>query len=139
YVDAQTGTKNVLVEREDGRDRLTKLEYDAAYRLCTVYRPGFTGGTAHKTTVTYDAASRPSTLVDGNGNKVVQTYDAVGRLESRYLKPPVQGGVSLLATKESFEHDDLGRLTAMVTYQGTSHDILMSRSELQYDSLNRLL
>lgn len=52
YIDHQSTPE---VKRYDGSGFVTRMVYDRLYRLTDVYRPGFTSGQAHRTSLTYDA------------------------------------------------------------------------------------
>jgi RHS repeat-associated protein len=135
YVDKHASNKNLEIKRTDGAGFLTRHEYDAAYRLLNVYRPGWTSGQAHKTSFTWDVASRVSQIVDGNGSVIDQAFDTASRLLTRTVT--AGAGVSLLATKETFGYDNVGRMTSMRTDWGSNRDLLMVDEVFTPDSLGR--
>lgn len=137
YSDKVSGSKATYRIRADGKGFTTREEFDALYRMARVERPGFTTGSAHRTELTYDSVSgRLTSLKDGNDSIVAQTFDAAGRLLQRDVTPG--SGVSLLATKEKFDYDDIGVMNRMETDQQTSGSVFLGAVGLSTDSLNRL-
>jgi RHS repeat-associated protein len=73
--------------------------------------------------------------VDGNGSVIDQAFDAASRLLTRTVT--AGSGVSLLATKETFGYDNVGRMTSMRTDWGSNRDLLMVDEVFVPDSLGR--
>ncbi|MCC6784648.1 MAG: hypothetical protein IT457_17515, partial [Planctomycetes bacterium] len=118
YVDDPATGSSPTITRKDGRGLPTTWIYDAAYRLAEQRRPGYTGGTAHRTLIAYDAGSRPEWIVDGNSSFIHQQWDLAARRFTRTVAPGA--AVSLLATEETVEFDPLGRIKKTWTDQGSS-------------------
>ena len=135
YVDAKAGSFDTEIAQRDGRGFETRSVYDGAYRLVSTRRPGYAGGAAHVQTQTYDDASRPKTITDGNGSVVTRLYDLAGRLLFNVAQPGA--GVSHLATAERFEYDELGRLKDARTDQTASH-LLLGSVAFGRDGLGRV-
>ncbi|MBI5851317.1 MAG: hypothetical protein HZB39_09865 [Planctomycetes bacterium] len=135
YVDTPASGNNPTVTRKDGRGLPTAWIYDAAYRLSEQRRPGYNGGSTHRTLLAYDAGSRPEWIVDGNGNYINQTWDLAARRFKRTVAPG--SNISLLATEETVEFDPLGRIQKTWTDQGINWNLLMGGVEFDWDSLGR--
>jgi RHS repeat-associated protein len=73
--------------------------------------------------------------VDGNSSVIDQAFDAASRLLTRTVT--AGAGVSLLATKETFGYDNVGRMTSMRTDWGSNRDLLMVDETFTPDSLGR--
>lgn len=124
---------------EDGERNRIEYLYDSFLRLATVRRVGPTGQIAVQTSYGYDAKNRVIRLVessddgslqktnhiafdsrnlvasaiDGNGQRVGHTYNALGQLLAvdRYLNP-------MVSLRETFAYDAEGRLAKLTDGEG---------------------
>lgn len=131
YIDTPDGSDQPQITRLDGRGLATTWIYDAAYRLAELRRPGYSGGTAHRTQFSYDAGSRPWQIVDGNGSTITQAWDLALRKFERSVAPG--SGVSLSATRETVYFDWLGRVDYAGTAGAPDHSSYIGGVDVTFD------
>ena len=95
-----------------------RYEYDANNNLTKLIC--MLDGDSWDTTYTYDMDNRPAEVLLDNGKKVVNTYDATGRITGKELK---NGSNTILGTTITYVPGADGSKTALVaTYQNGSDD-----------------
>ena len=95
-----------------------RYEYDANNNLTKLIC--MLDGDSWDTTYTYDMDNRPTEVLLDNGKKVINTYDAIGRITGKELK---NGSNTILGTTITYEPGADGSKTALVaTYQNGSDD-----------------
>ncbi len=109
-----------LVTRTDSVGKVSRFRHDLAWRLEKQEFPGYTSGPAHAHSFSYDAASRLTQIVNGNGVNIKRSYDESGRLREQWAEPPLNGH-SEWATKEIFAYDVFGGLLDLTTKAGTTY------------------
>lgn len=111
------------VTRKDAEDRVSSFHYDLAWRLEWQRFPGYTPdppATTFRHTFGYDAASRLTSIVNGNNVEILRSYDESGRLREQWAVPPLNGH-SEWATKEILGYDVFGGLSELTTKAGTTY------------------
>ncbi|MEO6597258.1 MAG: RHS repeat-associated core domain-containing protein [Planctomycetota bacterium] len=123
YDDAPTDPLlSAIVTRTDGVGNVSKYHYDLLGRLGERQLPGYVAGnTAKQWQYQYDLASRLIEWRDGNGTRVQQLYDSQKRLvERKVIQLPTNGVVlSVMATHETWAHDDFDRVVSAQTWWST--------------------
>jgi RHS repeat-associated protein len=129
-----------LVEMQDADNRVTKLEYDELNRLFRTTRdPG--GLALVSETTDFDEDGRPLRIAEANGEATVQTWDELGRLESRMHEPPATGWTApwQYTSEERYSYDPNSNLERVEEYDvrsggGTPPVRVTTRG---YDKLDR--
>jgi len=98
-----------------------RYEYDANNNLSKlICRMGNEEEPSWATTYVYDKDNRPTEVLLDNGKKIINTYDAIGRVTSRDLK---NGNTTILGTTITYAPGANGSKTALVaTYQNGTDD-----------------
>ncbi len=98
-----------------------RYEYDANNNLSKlICRMGDEEEPSWATTYVYDKDNRPTEVLLDNGKKVVNTYDAIGRITSKALK---NGNSTILGTTVTYVPGANGSQTALVsTYKNGNDD-----------------
>jgi RHS repeat-associated protein len=120
-----TGVPGELCTTTDTKGTTT-YGYDSNGNLIAISPPSPQGGT----TITVDSLSRPTSIVDGNGNTLTISYDGLDRVTKRNYNESGDPTCSNPATCVKYNYDDSGNLTSRVDTTGTTH--------FTYDDLNHL-
>ncbi len=130
-IDFATG----LVTRTDSENKVSRFRFDRAWRLESQEFPGYSSSSpAFSHTFSYDAASRLTQIVNGNGVSIQRSYDASGRMLAQWVSSSLNGH-SEWATKEIFAYDDFGGLGALTTMAGTTfatHVVKVTQPQDEY-------
>jgi len=129
-----------VITRTDSEGRVSTFVYDLAWRLKEQRFPGYTGSPplnpAFRHAFGYDAASRLTSIVNGNGVQILRSYDESGRMREQWAVPPLNGH-SEWATKEILTYDAFGGLKELTTKGGTTYAVHVVKVTQAQDGYGR--
>lgn len=132
------------ITRTDGMTpaRVSHYLFDDVGRLAEVQRPGYDFATGrHARKFEYNAAGQLTTITNGNGQVVSQSFDNVNRRTARTFNLNSQTGQEVLSvSEEKWVYDAMGRVTETETrypVQGETYPLVNVKTA--WDSLSRKL
>jgi RHS repeat-associated protein len=126
-----------LVTRTDAENRVSRFYHDKAWRLDKQELPGAVAGSpSFSHDFVYDAASRLTNVINGNGANITREYDAAGRLKKQWVWPTQYH--SIFATKEEYDYNDYGNEWKARTYASAiPNEVLLAEVWLNEDGFGR--